>query len=99
MYATTTPPRHEVELGRDFWRAVFNTIRHPSQFPAFCRQMWRDTRTYYAGEDVVDLEKAEIIEILAYARRVAIQMAFIAMIFLILAVTMAALSRAYAHRN
>ena len=65
-------PRHEAEIGRQSYRTCFHAIRHPSELPSFFKTVYRDTKTYYSGQDLVDLEREELIENLAWTRKVAI---------------------------
>jgi len=68
-------PRHEADIERDTYLACFHAIRHPTALPTFFRELGTNTRAYYAGQDVVDLDKEEIIELLSWTRKMAIKSA------------------------
>ncbi|KAI5918876.1 hypothetical protein F4810DRAFT_715106 [Camillea tinctor] len=67
-------PRHETELQRQAFRDCAHAMRHPKEIPALLRGSWQQTRDYYAGRDVAGLERGEIVELLAWTRRIAIKM-------------------------
>ncbi|KAI0599295.1 hypothetical protein F4775DRAFT_552242 [Biscogniauxia sp. FL1348] len=67
-------PRHEVELQRRAFRDCAHALRHPKEFPALMRGSWQQTRDYYAGRDLADLERDEIIELLAWTRRMSMKL-------------------------
>ncbi|KAI1816358.1 hypothetical protein GGS20DRAFT_241238 [Poronia punctata] len=67
-------PRHEVELERNAISSLLEALRHPTQIPSFIRTVWADTRAYYAAADVLDLERAELIQIVSYTRKMALKL-------------------------
>ncbi|KAI0013170.1 hypothetical protein F4779DRAFT_613700 [Xylariaceae sp. FL0662B] len=70
-----TYPRHEAEINRRSLRSCVRALQHPSSLPSLLACSWRDTRDYYAARDVVDLERGELIQIVAYSRRMGLRMA------------------------
>lgn len=74
-------PQHEAEIQREFFSALLHTLRHPSSTPTFVRDLIRDIRVYYAGQDVLNLDREEIIENLVYVRKMAIRIAGSALLF------------------
>ncbi|KAI1414093.1 hypothetical protein F5Y13DRAFT_159711 [Hypoxylon sp. FL1857] len=67
-------PRHEAELERRALRDCLHAFKHPSEMPSQLKSSWRQTRDYYAARDVVDLERAELIEIISWSRKMALKM-------------------------
>ncbi|KAI1494098.1 hypothetical protein F5X96DRAFT_666169 [Biscogniauxia mediterranea] len=67
-------PRHEVELQRRAFRDCTHALRHPKELPGLMRGSWQQTCDYYAGRDVADLERDEIIELLAWTRRMTMKL-------------------------
>lgn len=67
-------PRHERESERAAWLAFIHALRHPSELGLFFRSSIADTRDYYAARDVVDLEREELIQIIAWTRKMALNM-------------------------
>jgi hypothetical protein len=57
-------PRHEAELERAACNALIHALHHPSEFKHFFPDMARSTREYYAAQDVVHLERDELIELI-----------------------------------
>ncbi|KAI1505777.1 hypothetical protein F5X99DRAFT_404813 [Biscogniauxia marginata] len=72
-------PRHEAEIERRALRDCLHALRHPRQLPGLARGSWRDTRDYYAGRDLADVERAELVEIVAFTRVAGIKMAGLAL--------------------
>lgn len=67
-------PRHEAEITEQSWRNCLRIFRHPSEAPTLIRNSFTNTRDYYAGRDVVDLERAELIKIISWTRRMGLKM-------------------------
>ncbi|KAI1184858.1 hypothetical protein F5B17DRAFT_61367 [Nemania serpens] len=67
-----TPP-HEAELERRMVRQCLHTLQHPLTAPSFLKTVWNDSLAYYAAQDVVDLERAELVQIISYTRRTAMK--------------------------
>lgn len=65
---------YEAQLTRQSWSRLFHAVCHPSELPSVGREMVADTRAYYRAEDVVDMNKRDIIELLAWTRRTAMKM-------------------------
>lgn len=49
-------------------------------------ESWRHTRDYYAARDVVDLERGELIELISFARTMAMKLVGYALLLGLLAV-------------
>ncbi|GME36741.1 hypothetical protein F4810DRAFT_715106 [Neofusicoccum parvum] len=75
---------YEDGLVRDFWGRFFRLFRHPSEIPSFCRDVVSDTRAYYAAEDAHGMDRSELIEVLAHARKTAIKMTAAALFLMVL---------------
>ncbi|KAI1197746.1 hypothetical protein F5X97DRAFT_324171 [Nemania serpens] len=67
-------PPHEAELERRMIRQCIYTFQHPSTALSFFKTVWTDSIAYYAAEDVVDLERAELVQIISWTRKVAMKM-------------------------
>lgn len=78
---------YEAALARESWRRLFHVLCHPSEFPSYCRESVAQNRAYYRAEDVVDMNKRDIVELLAWTRRTAMKM-LAAMVFLIVLVAL-----------
>ncbi|OTB17372.1 hypothetical protein K445DRAFT_20724 [Daldinia sp. EC12] len=61
-------PRHEAELDRRSLRNCLHIFDHSSEILSLLRSSWHQTRDYYAARDVLDLERAELIQIISYSR-------------------------------
>ena len=67
-------PRHEAEIARQTSKAFFRLFRHPTEIPSFCREIVSSTRDYYAARDVVDLDRQEVVQLLAWTRKLTMKM-------------------------
>ena len=67
-------PQHEAEQERAFYRSCWQAIKHPSQIPTFFRSVYTDTRDYYAGLDLVDLDRAELTKLVIWTRAMSIRL-------------------------
>lgn len=76
-------PRHEAQLERDVLRSCLYLLQHPSEFSSTLRESYHRTRDYYAGRDLVDLERGEIIQIVSWTRKMALKMAGSSMLLLV----------------
>ncbi|KAI1109268.1 hypothetical protein F5Y14DRAFT_458465 [Nemania sp. NC0429] len=68
-------PPHEAEIERRFVSECLYTLRNPLGIPSFLKTVWNDSISYYAAQDVVDLERAELIQVISYTRTLGIKMA------------------------
>ncbi|KFZ22992.1 hypothetical protein V502_02528, partial [Pseudogymnoascus sp. VKM F-4520 (FW-2644)] len=66
--------RYEEQRSIEATSACFYAISHPSTLPQFFRDVFRDTKLYYQGQDTVDLERGELVKIISYSRKMAIKM-------------------------
>lgn len=66
--------RYEEQRSIEATSACFYAISHPSTLPQFFRDVFRDTKLYYQGQDTVDLERDELVKIISYSRKMAIKM-------------------------
>lgn len=87
LHNGTSMPRHEADIERETWAAFTHALRHPTALPSFCKSVYRDTKAYYAGRDLVDLEREELIVNLAWTRKVSVLSAggaFLSLFFLLM---------------
>jgi hypothetical protein len=75
---------YELAIHRETTQRFLRLFRHPSEAPEFFRALSAGTRDYYAARDAVDLERAQIIRLLSYSRRLALTMAGSTLIFSLL---------------
>lgn len=75
---------YELAIHRETTHRFLRLIRHPSEAPEFFRAVSASTRDYYAANDAVDLERAQIIRLLSHSRRLALTMAGSTLIFSLL---------------
>ncbi len=47
---------------------------HPSEIPAMLSDSWTSTKDYYAGRDVADLPREELVELVSWGRKTAVKM-------------------------
>lgn len=66
-------PQHEADQELAFYRGVWNTIKHPSQTPAFFQTLFTGTRDYYRGLDLTDLDSGDLAQIVVWTRRMALK--------------------------
>ena len=62
-------PNHESSIQDSTMSAILLTLRHPSQIPSLFRELFAGTRAYYAAEDVVDLDREDLIALVSWTRR------------------------------
>ncbi|KAI2609501.1 uncharacterized protein GGS25DRAFT_520302 [Hypoxylon fragiforme] len=67
-------PNHEASLDRESLHSCLRLFTHPSSIPSTLAASWHETGNYYAARDVLELERAELIQIIAYTRRMAIKL-------------------------
>lgn len=65
---------YEQQVDRETVTACLQAFRHPSRLPQFFRDLFSGTAAYWRAEDVVDLDRVELIRIVSYARRMAFKM-------------------------
>ena len=61
--------QHEINIQHSTITAILHTLRHPSQTPELLRQIASGTRAYYAAQDVVDLDREDLIALVSWTRR------------------------------
>lgn len=66
--------RYEAQIDRTTLSAFLHTFRHPREIGIFFRDIFTGTRAYYRAQDVVDLERGELIELISWTRKMAIKM-------------------------
>jgi hypothetical protein len=66
--------QYEAQLDRKTIFACFQAIRHPSRLPIVLRDFVACTRSYYSAQDVVDLERGELIELVSWTRKMTLKM-------------------------
>ncbi|CAK1365304.1 unnamed protein product [Cercospora beticola] len=90
-------PQHEADHESQFWGACLEAFRHPTTLPRFFRVVYHDTKAYYAGRDLVDLEREELIENLTWMRKVTISAAASASMSLLFLIAQLILCRIEVH--
>jgi hypothetical protein len=71
--SSTNP--HEAAIEREFYAACWRTITHPSETPAFFRDLYVGLKDYYAGRDLENLSRFQLRELVVWTRRAAVRIA------------------------
>lgn len=66
-------PEHEAELERQFYKAFLHTLCHPREWPSFLTSLFRGTRSYYAGQDLADLGREDLVRLVAFLRKMVVK--------------------------
>lgn len=61
-------PHYESSIQNSTISAILHILRHPSQIPSLLIEIASGTRAYYAAEDVVHLDREELIALVAWTR-------------------------------
>jgi len=65
---------YEAQIDRTTISSFLHIIRHPRELRTFFRDIYTGTRAYYRAQDVIDLERAELVELISWTRNMAIKM-------------------------
>ncbi|KAF4626425.1 hypothetical protein G7Y89_g11734 [Cudoniella acicularis] len=88
-------PEHEARIERRTVSAFLHFFRRPREIKTFFRDLYAGTSAYYRAQDVVDLERGELIELISYARKMSIKMS-VSSLFLGLLVSLALIRSCHA---
>jgi hypothetical protein len=74
---------YERQIQRETNQALLQALRHSSHAPGIFKAIIAGTREYYAGLDANDLDRAQVVRLLAFSRRLAATMAGTTLVMLL----------------